>query len=281
MNDRTKAIFLILCAGSLLASMDASAKYLGQRLPVEQILWGRYFIHSAIMFCILWKIHKHNFIFCLHPVLQLSRSLALLGATATAYFALKFLPLGETTAILFFAPVLVTILSAYFLKEPVTWKDVLVVLIGFTGVLVIIRPNPENINWINFIPLISALMLATYLLLTRIVQQKDKEPATLFYSTAIGAIILSLIVPFNWIVPSLFEGFIMCLMGTLGALGHFLLIRAFSYASASTLSPFLYSQLIFATGMGVIFFDDKLSLSFTIGAISLVGCGLYQWKQNN
>jgi drug/metabolite transporter (DMT)-like permease len=281
MNDRTRAILLTISSGCLLASMDASAKFLGQRLPIEQVLWSRYFIHSALMFVILWKAYGHHFVYCLHPILQVSRSLTLLVATACAYFALKFLPLGQTTAIFFFAPVLVTVLSAFVLKEKVTWKQVLVVLTGLGGVMIIVSPDPQAINWINLVPLFAALMLASYLLLTRILQQKDKEPATLFYSTAIGAVGLSFFIPFNWVTPTLLEAFFMLAIGSLGAMGHFLLIRAFSYAPASTLSPFLYAQLVFATGLGMFFFNDEISLSFILGTSLLVGCGLYQWKSQS
>ncbi len=278
MTNQAKAILLVISSGCMLATMDASAKYLGARLGVEQILWGRYFVHTIIMFFVLYKREQFNFLLCRYPKLQFLRSLSLLGATGAAYFALKHIPLGDATAIFFFAPVLVTVLSAVFLKEAVTLKDILLVLLGFCGVLIIIQPASAGFNWIKLTPLFSALMLAIYLLMTRVLQTKDRESATLFYSTFIGAIGLSLLVPFAWTIPNYIEASVMISMGVLGALGHFLLIKAFSFATASNLSPFLYSQLIFASILSVVLFGDTLTVGFVSGALLLVGCGLYQWR---
>jgi len=280
MSDQFKAILLIICSGCLLATMDACAKYLGQALSVEQTLWGRYFGHTVIMLFFLYKRERWQFLWCRYPMLQLLRSLSLLGATAGAYFALKYIPLGDATAIFFFAPVLVTVLSAIFLKEPVKFRDVFLVVLGFCGVLIIVQPTTSSFDLIKLAPLFSAFMLAVYLLMTRALQTKDRESSTLFYSTAIGALGLSLIVPFNWTSPNLAQGSVMLSMGILGAFGHYLLIKAFSFATASSLSPFLYSQLIFATILSVFFFGDALTVSFAFGAALLVGCGLYQFNMS-
>ncbi len=278
MSGKTKAIFLVIMAGCFLATMDACAKYLGSTLPIEQILWGRYFSHSVLMFIILWKTHSYTFLICKHPKMQIGRSLTLLGATAGAYFALKYFSLGDATAIFFFAPVLVTALSAVFLKETINWKHIAIILTGFMGVIIIINPSSDSISFVTFIPLASAVMLASYMLLTRSLQQKDSEPATLFYATALGSLLLCFIVPFKWVEPSFSQALIMTLMGVLGAVGHFLLVKAFSFASASTLSPFLYAQLLCATVISIVFFQDPVSINFLVGASILVGCGLYQWK---
>ncbi|NVK20511.1 MAG: DMT family transporter [Methylocystaceae bacterium] len=263
-----------------MASMDACAKYLGQFLPVEQVLWARYFVQSTLITVFLWRREGTNFLYCHKPVLQFIRSLSLISATACAYLVFQYLSLSDATAIFFFAPVLVTILSGVILKEPITVGNILIVLCGFAGVLIIIQPGASAFEWISLSPLFCAFMLATYLLMTRVLQTTDKESSTMFYSTAIGSIGLSFVMPFTWVNPDPNTIFFMVLIGSLGTLGHFALIKAFGFSSASSLSPFLYAQLLFATVLSVLIFEDSLTSHFVLGTVILVGSGLAQWKLN-
>ena len=126
--------------------------------------------------------------------------------------------------------------------------------------------------------LLSAVALALFYLLTRKLSGKDTQRTTLFYSAVPGTILLSMIIPFHWEIPvKSIDWFLMFAMGILGLTGHFCLVKAFRYVSASALSPFLNAQLLAATIYSVFFFDDVLKLNFYLGTSLIVLAGLIVW----
>ena len=280
-NDDPKklllGIILVIWAGVLLATMDALSKQLTGSFDTVQVLWGRYFFHTLIIFVVLSRKLDFSFLKSRQPYLQLRRSIMLIGATATMYLSLRYIPLANATSIQFFAPVLVTVFAGLFLGEKVGIHRQLAAMIGFCGVLVIMQPGVGDFNFYALLPLATAFMLATYLLMTRQLIGKDDERCTQFYATAIGSVLLSFIVPWIWTPPTGIEFCMMVAQGSLGALGHFLILRAFQFAPASLLSPFLYSQLLAATVWSVFYFEDEPSSGLLIGATILVGSGLYIW----
>jgi len=120
-------------------------------------------------------------------------------------------------------------------------------------------------------------MLAVYMLMTRIIRDKDAAATTTFYSTAVGAFVLSALVPFVWQSLSPGQWGLMLLMGSAGALGHFMLVRAFFTAEASMLAPFTYSQVVASIIWGLLIFADVPSAWTICGALVVSGSGLYVW----
>ena len=113
--------------------------------------------------------------------------------------------------------------------------------------------------------------------LTRIIRDKDNPAATTFYTTAVGALILSVLVIFNWQALSAFQWSLMVSMGAAGAVGHFMLVKAFHMAEASMLAPFTYSQVVGAILWGFLVFGDVPSLWTVCGASLVIGSGVYVW----
>lgn len=269
-------IILTVLAGVLLASMDAVGKHLSQAYLVIQVVWARYFFHSILVFGTLSARHGFGYLRPRRPVLQLVRAACLLGVTVFLYTALSRVPLADAIAVQFFAPVLVTILSMFFLKEQVGIHRISAVVIGFIGVLVIIRPSFSTDPYM-FLPFVSAVLLATYLLLTRLLSTGENPHSTMFYTTAVGALCLTALMPFFWQTPDLYGFILMVLMGLCGAVGHVFVIKALAYAPASTLSPFLYSHVLFAAILSIAIFGDPLTALTLLGMALLVGSGLYIW----
>jgi drug/metabolite transporter (DMT)-like permease len=243
-------IVMTIFAGVLLANMDAISKHLAPDLPLLQIVWGRYFFHALIVAALLLPKHGIAVLKARRPVVQMVRASCLLGVTFMLYWALGHVPLADATAVQFFAPVLVTILSAIFLKEAVGPRRFMAVLAGFIGVLLIVRPG-LNMDWHMLLPFLSALLLAVYLLLTRVLNSTDDSRSTLFYTTSVGAVVLTLFLPLIWQSTDVWGMAQLVAMGALGAGGHFLIIKAMAFAPASTLSPFLYSHILTATLISV------------------------------
>ena len=114
-------------------------------------------------------------------------------------------------------------------------------------------------------------------MMTRIIRNKDDPAATTFYSTALGALILSVLVIFNWQALTLVQWGLMVTMGAAGAVGHFMLVKAFHSAEASMLAPFTYSQVVAAIIWGFLVFGDVPSIWTITGASVVIASGLYVW----
>ncbi|WP_404863144.1 DMT family transporter [Georhizobium sp. MAB10] len=272
---------IVLTVGStfVLASMDALSKLLTGDLPVVQVVWGRYFFHTLIVMTVLALRAKPGFWKSRRLDLQLVRALLLCATTFLLYASLIHVPLADATAVLFFAPVLVTLLAYLVLGESVGPRQLVAVVVGFLGVLLIIRPG-FGAEAAMLIPLGAAVLLAFFYLLTRLVGRYDGASTTLFYTTSVGAVLFSLALPFVWETTTLPQIGLMAAMGSLGALGHFLLVRAFAIAPASSLSPFLYSQIVAAATISVVVFGDPLQWTMIAGAGLLVGSGIYVWLRS-
>lgn len=272
------AIAMIIVTGGVLAGMDVTAKYLALSVPVLVVLWGRYFFHTVITFTVYaGKRRSLSFLRARRPGLQLIRAIALFGATSFMYVAITLMPLGDAAAIQFMAPVLVTLVSGVFLGEHVGPRRLAAVAVAFVGVVLVARPGSGVLGWAALLPMATAILLAVYMVMTRVIRTKDNPDATTFYSTAVGALVLTLIVPFYWQALTPAQWGLMVTMGMAGAIGHFLLVKAFHSAEASMLAPFTYSQVVGAILWGLLIFGDVPSIWTATGATLIIGSGIYVW----
>jgi drug/metabolite transporter (DMT)-like permease len=189
------------------------------------------------------------------------------------------LPLANAHAILAITPLLVTALSVPLLRERVGIRRWSAIGIAFVGVLIILRPGLAAVHPYALVALMCALMFALYQVLTRMVSRDDDAAVTLFYTAAVGAIVLSAIGPFFWTWPDAKGWGLFVLVGLIGASGHFLLINALRLAPASSLQPFSYSILIWATVVGFLLFDNLPDLWTIVGAAIVTASGLYTFAR--
>ena len=272
------AVLLIIASGTALAGMDALAKFLALEVPIIMVLWGRYFFHTVITFgAYSAKTRSLRFLRARRPGLQFLRAAALFGATFFMYLAITRMPLGDAAAIQFLAPVLVTALSGLLLGEYVGPRRWMGVACGFIGVLLVARPGSGVLGWNALLPLATAVLLAIYMMMTRIIRNQDDPATTTFYSTALGALVLSALVIFYWQTLSNFQWGLMIAMGAAGAGGHFMLVKAFHSAEASMLAPFTYAQVLAAILWGYLLFADIPSPWTVSGAGVVIASGLYVW----
>ena len=162
-NFPALAVALIIATGTVLAGMDAFAKFLALEVPVIMVLWGRYFFHTVITFGYYGTSTRSlEFLRARRPGLQLIRAAALFGATFFMYVAITRMPLGDAAAIQFLAPVLVTALSGLLLGEHVGPRRWMAVVCGFLGVLLVARPGSGVLGWNALLPLATAVLLAIF-----------------------------------------------------------------------------------------------------------------------
>ncbi len=264
-------IFMTICFSSL----DASAKYLSNELPLLMVLWGRFVFNFLFVTLFFLRGAPADIIHTQNIKLQILRSILLVASGVTFWGALMFLPLADCVVIAFVSPLLVTMLSAPLLGESVGRHRWTAVLLGFVGVMVVMRPGIAIFDWVSILPLITALFYAGVQISTRILGRTDGALTTLLYSSAGGVIMCTIGVLFFWVTPSLEQWLVLVWLGFLGAVGHYFMIKAFEIAPASLLAPFDYTTLIWATLLGFVIFGDLPDGWTVMGAIIIMSSGLY------
>lgn len=276
--DRLRAIGLVTLAVSMFACLDGTAKYLVtvSQLPVGQIVWMRFFSHFLLALLAFGMVSVPRLLRTRRPVHQLARSVLMLSSTLLNVIALRYIRLDQTTTILFLAPLVVALLAGPVLGEWVGWRRLIAVLVGFTGILVAIRPGFAAFHPAFLLSLGCMLSYSVYILITRYLAAHDTSEATLFYSTLVGTIFLVPWAVIEWVWPADILTWIALLsLGFWGGLGHYLLIIAYRWAPASSIAPFIYFQLVAVTAIGYFVFGDLPDVWTVAGSAIIVASGVY------
>ena len=271
------AVGLVCLAGILFVVMNTIVKALQPDHHVIMLLWARTFFHVAFV-VVVFPRSVMGAIRTVQLPVQIGRGVLLTGSTICNFGALLFLPLGEVSAITFVSPILVAALAAGYLREHVGVVRWAAIATGFIGVLAIIRPGfGTAINPGAVLAFACAGFYAVYQISTRIV--REAEPiVSLLFSGLVGAVLFSLLVPFYWVWPSPLHLALFVAIGSLGAIGHLLVIMALQRAEASRVSPFNYIQLVWAMLASFLVFGEIPSHWTAVGAVIIVGSGLFLYR---
>ena len=276
-----KAITFNLLAWVMLPIMDGFAKYLSADLPVLQITWARYFFTVAFTFPIMIFFYKNQLKLSDKPKLQFIRGLILLTANICFFYSISVISLAKALTLAFIAPLIVTAFSPVFLGEKVGFRRWLAVIIGFIGSLVVIRPGFVEINLANLAALGTGIMYGFYLIITRKLSTSDNPLLTLLLTGVVGAVIISCIMPFVWVQPTINQWSMMAAIGIFACIGHLFLILSLKYADASKLAPFSYFEIITNIIIGYYFFGDFPDNWTFLGLFIIVLSGIYISKRDN
>jgi drug/metabolite transporter (DMT)-like permease len=235
----------------------------------------RYGIASAYVALLVWRMGGARLLVTSHRKLHAMRGLLLLGATGFNFLALNYIQLAQTSAITFSNPLIVCVLSPWLLGERVGFRRWMAVIVGFIGVLVIIRPGTAGFHWAMAASLLSALCGALYQIATRHVGLRDQALTSLFYVTltgALGAVPLALV---DWQTPEIWQWGLLGLAAIFGTVGHFMLTEAHRRAPASLLAPFVYTQIVPMIVIGFLVFGDVPDGWTLAGGLVVIASGLY------
>jgi drug/metabolite transporter (DMT)-like permease len=272
-------IAFMLAAGALFTLLDTGVKWLTQDYSPVQVVWARYTGHMLVLGAYLLMLGWPRCRAIMASVESLPgqfvRGLLLLGASTFAFLAFRELPLLQVYVINFSAPLLVTVLAVPLLGERVNLGGGLAVVAGFLGVLIAVGPVDWRAQPAALLPFGMAFCFALYQLATRRFGRNDHPLASLFYAGLAGALASSLMVPFFWTPIAGADLPLFLVVGTLGALSQLGLIMAMRCAPASLVSPFLYLQIVWATLSGYLVFGDVPRLETYLGAVLIIGAGLY------
>jgi drug/metabolite transporter (DMT)-like permease len=239
------------------------------------VVWARYAGQMLVVTPYVWQRAGPGFWRTRRLPLQLFRSSLLLAATFCFFGGLRYLPLAEGSAITFLGPMIIVVLSGPLLGErPDRWRWA-ATLIGFAGILLVLRPGSAVFHPAVLLMIAAATFNGLYYLLTRKLAGENRH-TTLFYSALVGTVGLTFLLP--WAVteglPDSRDGALFLLLGLLAGLGHAFVIGAYVSAPASLLTPFTYLQLVWATGYGFVIFGQLPDRFSALGMAVIVASGV-------
>ncbi len=294
MRGKTRAhplqgVLLILLAAVCFASLDSTARGLSQpagrwAVPVLLIMTIRYTVQAVVMAVYLAPRGRAGFASA-HPRFQWLRGGLLLATSFCSFFGVSLMPVPEFTAINMLTPLLVTVLAATLLHEPVSRLRWVLVASGFAGALIVIRPGSGTFGWVVALPLLGASTYASFQVLTSRLAGAENPLTTHFYTGAVGALALWPVLGVAaWVhgpeaAQALLQRmpasawWLMLMAGLLGTTGHLFLILALGKARTATLMPFVYVQIAFAALIGYVAFDHLPDHWTWVGMGVIAACG--------
>lgn len=275
-NPRLGIILMILVT-VIFAVQDGISRYVAQETNPITVVAIRYWFFAMFVLG-LCKVRHGSIRAVAHtkqPILQFSRGVILLAQIITSVFA--FVTVGIVGFHTVFAcyPLMIAAMSIPLLGERVSWRRWSAIATGFIGVIIVLNPREMTLDVTTLLPLSSAFLFAVYGILTRYVARQDSAETSFFWTGIAGALTVSCIAPLFWMPPQGATWIWMVALCLTGVMGHFLLIKALEVAEATTIQPFTYFQLVFSTLVGVLAFDDLVTLRIVIGSLIIVAAGLF------
>lgn len=277
-RDTARGILLMLLAILLFTAMDATAKGLIERYPVAQVVWAR-FAGQVLIVVLLLRGAVMTALRTRWPLLHLVRAICQLGATGCFFASLPHIGLAEATALTDLNPVLITLGAALFLGEKLGPRRLGGVVVAMIGAMIVIRPGMSVFTPAALLPLAAALFYTANALLTRRLGPLESFWTPLLLAALFGALATSAVQPLVWQPVAMEDLPLFLLVGCLGTGAQLCLIRAFSMAEAGAVAPFAYVGILFATGWGILLYDEWPDLATIIGALVIVAAGLYVWHR--
>jgi drug/metabolite transporter (DMT)-like permease len=275
-DNRRIGIVLVTSTTLCFATLDACAKWLVQSLPVLQVVWLRFVFHVLLTSALLAPRYGFDLVRVHNWKLQALRAAMLGSMTALNFWALQYLQLAETGAIQFSVPILIALLSAWWLGERLDGRRWLAIAVGFAGVLLVIRPGSQAFHPAILLSVFNALLYAAFNILTRRMAASETA-ASMQLMSALGAtLLLAPLALAQWQAPAgVWTWTVLGICGLCGGFGHFMVAQAHRYASAATLGPFLYQQILYMALWGWLIFGQVPDALVVIGAGVVVCSGLY------
>ena len=273
-NNNLLGIILITIGMFCLSINDVTVKGLNNYFPVWEIVFFRALsgLIISLGLIILFGINK---IKTKKPILHFIRAFSAVGCVVFYFFGLKYLLLSENVAIVHSAPILAAILAVPVLGEKLGIKRLIAIIIGFVGVLIIVKPGTDFFRFVSLFPILSAIFMAAVYISTRSLMKTESSVAIIFYYSLALLITSLFFFPQQFVMPTLIQLIPLFSLGIMGSLGHFFISQAAKYADVVVISPFEYTSFLFVAIMGYYFYNEIPSISIYIGGALIIISGLY------
>ena len=270
-------IGLMILTSIVFATQDGISRHLAATYNVLMIVMIRYWVLAG--FTMVYAATSRGGVRAVartqRPLIQIARGLILALEIVVAVQSFVLLGLVETLAIFGAFPMIVAALSGPMLGERVGWRRWLAIAVGFVGLLIILRPGVRVFSPEALLPVASAVLFAFYQILTRMVADRDRPVTSFFWMGMAGVVAISAIGPSYWQPMAVEDWAWMAGLAVLAIVGHFCLIAALAVSEASTVQPFTYLHIVFASAIGVVIFGDALDGWTIIGGMVVVMAGLF------
>ena len=280
---------MVIVAMLMLPGIDAIAKWLSSSISPGQATWARFFFQLVLLLPLYLRCSggpTPTSVMVLHA----ARGTLIALATLLFFSGLKYLPIADAISIFFIEPLMVTLLSALLLHEPVGWRRLAAIAVGFSGALVIIRPGFESFGWPVLLPVGAALCFSLYIILTRSLVRREDPVRLQFFTGVFGCIVMTLALAFGTstqmplltaVWPDSFQWILLAGLGLIATVGHLLVVHAYRHAPVGLLAPFQYVEIVSATILGWAVFGDFPDPTTWIGVSIIVSSGIYVFHRES
>ena len=269
----------MILATLVFATQDGVSRFLAEKYNVITTIIIRFwFLTACIVVCFLISRKSRGLLKTDQPVLQIVRSTILILEIFVTVYSFTVVGLLTTSAIFSCYPLLVALFSVLFLKETLSTTKLMAIIIGSSGILIIIQPGTTIFHTSSIIPLIGAILFALYGVLTRKASLKDNSYTSFIWTGLTGGFLVTFLFPFFWAPIIGLDIIWMAILSVLGITGHFLLIKAFEVAEASSIQPFAFFHFVFAAIIGIVIFSEQITSSILIGSIIVIGSGVFYYS---
>ena len=269
-----KVIFLSASGFFLFVCMDSTAKYLGNVMPVTQAVWGRFFFHFVAL-CVYFLVFKPKLNLTRNFKIQIIRSLLMVTATFFMFNSLQRFDLVDIYVVFFSAPLIVSLLSAYFLKDILSTKGIILMLLSFGSIIYALGPSMKVLSPELIFPIVPPLCWALYQFFTKLISGNNEPFSAVFYTAVTGALIFTIYISFNWVpIENNIYWIGLVAMGIFGFISHFIIIYAIQLSNLSFVTNCQYSQLLWSTIINFLIFGVPAYISKIVGLIGIIIFGV-------
>ena len=276
-NSKTPLLKIVLLSATgffMFVCMDSLAKFLGTVMPVSQAVWGRFFFHFVAL-VIYFIIFKPKVNLTKNFIIQILRSVLMVTATFFMFNSLQRFDLVDIYVVFFSAPLIVAMLSAYFLKDALSLKGLLLMVMSFGSIIYSLGPSMKILSPELIFPLVPPLCWALYQFFTKVISENNDPFASIFYTAITGAIVFTIYISFNWVpLEKNIHWVPLIIMGVSGFVSHFVLIYAIQLSNLSFVTNFQYSQLIWSTIINFLIFGVPIDINKIYGLIGIIIFGI-------
>ncbi len=279
-----KGILLMIAAVAAFAAQDGFSRHLAGSYNTLLVVMVRYWFFAG--FVLILALRRPEGLRAAVKSTRIGahiiRSLLLVAEICVIVYGYTLIGLIESHAIFAICPLLVVALSGPILGEKLSWQRWAAVGAGMAGVLIILRPGSGVFSWPALLPLISAIFFATYSVLTRLTTRDEPTFPAFFWPAVIGAVIMTAIGLPNWQSVSGLDWAYLGIYACISIFSHWLLLKCYEAAEASSVQPFAYLQIVFVSIIGITIYGETLALPVVIGTAIIVAAGIYAlWQAHN
>ena len=283
MRQSHNALGLAYMAGGMFifSAVDTQAKFLTETLHPLQVVWSRQFGLLIGVF-VFMLVKGFSVLRTSNPGLQTARGLLAAGSATFFILGISYVPLADAVAVSFVAPLIVTIMGALLLREPVGVRRWSAVIIGFFGTLIVVRPGMGVVDPAVLFVVIAAILFASRQILSRVLSNSDSTATTIAYTALASSVVLTIPLWFVWRWPTTTtEWGLLVSMAVMAACAEIMVIKALAIAHAVVVAPVQYTHIVWGTMYGYLVFGNLPDTWTWIGALIIVATGFYTLRRGH